>query len=212
MGKTLKVAIGATFLVVVMAMFVVSVRAVTPKRRLERFVRASSTVVVGTTTLQAFQAELARVGSSGFVLSCQQEECVISLRSENTLLHDLRLAPWTVADVGVGFRKSVAFEVNASLVVAKKDKGGTWSEDRGVVVRQSTDRLPACSPDFRLIVKQRYGAGDRYWATVAMDPCVAPEERAKAVAINSACLTKIGGCGTVEELIPGVFSNSAPRK
>ena len=80
-------------------------------------------------------------------------------------------------------------------------------EDKGLVVRQSTDRPTSCRNDYDVRVHQRYGNGDRYWATVVMDRCVDMQNRAKAIDINTHCLTRIAGCNSVEMMLPHVLGN-----
>ena len=109
-------------------------------------------------------------------------------------------------DASVGFEDGVASRIEVFLTVGKADGKGDWREDTGVVVRQSTTKIRRpCNQHDRLNVQKRYGVDDRHWATIGMDSCVLPDERARAIAINSGCLTRIGGCKTVEEMLPHVF-------
>ena len=176
-----------------------------PRRSLDRFLREVATVEVGKTKLEDWRKQVERAQLSSVTFRCDQRACEIGWRGENRLLQRLRLAPRSVVDAGVGFKDGIASEIYIILVMAKLDDKGEWHDDRGVVVRQSTDVPSACDQHYHLEVKQRYGVGDAYWATVAMDSCVSPQDRAQAIAINSSCLTRVGGCKTVEAMIPQVL-------
>ena len=63
----------------------------------------------------------------------------------------------------------------------------------------------SCNPHYSTFVKANNGG--RRWRVVRMDSCVLPEERAKALAISSGCLARIGGCKTPEEILPRVSEN-----
>jgi hypothetical protein len=88
---------------------------------------------------------------------------------------------------------------------------GKWHDDKNVVVRQTTDVQSGCDSHYHFEVRKRGGNDEPYWATVAMDSCVSFQERAKTLAINSSCLTRIGGCKTVESMIPQVTAETGVR-
>jgi hypothetical protein len=100
----------------------------------------------------------------------------------------------------------MASGIYVALVAARRNEQGEWRDDKGAVVRLSTDQPGACHSHYHFLV--RNGVGDRNWATVGMDACIAPEDRAKALAINGLCLTRIGGCKDVEAMIPQVFAHN----
>ena len=177
-----------------------------PRRNFERFLKVLATAKVGATKLEDLRQQLAQEQVSNLVLKCEGQEGSVGLRVENKFLKEVRLSPQTIADAGVGFANGTASEIYIALVIAKKNDNGEWRDDKGVVVRETTERIEACSPHFDVSVKGRYGTSDRDWATVAMGPCVQAEDRAKALAFNCACLTRIGGCSTVEAILPKVFT------
>ena len=177
-----------------------------PRRNFDRFLKEVATVEMGKTKLDEWRRQLDEEHISNVALKCAQQTCGIGWSGENRLLRKLRLAPRTVVSVSVGFKDGIADEIYILLSILKRNDQGDWLDDRGVVVRQHTDVPLTCDPQYRLDVRQHSGVGDRYWATVAMDACVSPADRTKAIAINTSCLTKIGGCTTVEEMIPPVFS------
>ena len=202
-GKRLVIA--SLSAVLVGALVITYVNAMRPRRNLDRFLKEIATVEIGKTRLEDWRRQVERARISGLSISCVQRTCGIGLRAENTLLQKLRLAPRSLATAGVDFNDGVASQIYIALTIERRNNNGEWYDDKGVVVRQSTDVPSACHEHYDLSVKQRYGVGDRYWATVAMDSCVSAKDRAKAFAINGTCLTRIGGCKTVEAMLPKVF-------
>ena len=164
-------------------------------------------VEIGKTSLEDWRRQVERRHLSNVSFKCDQRAYGIGWRGENKLLQRLRLAPNTVVDASVGFKDGIANEIYIAMSTLKRTDQGDWLDDKGVVVRQTSDAPLACDHHYKVDVKQRYGVGDRNWATIAMDSCVSPEDRAKAIAINTGCLTKLGGCKTVEEMIPRVFGH-----
>jgi hypothetical protein len=176
-----------------------------PRRDFERFLKQVATVEIGKTTLEDWREQMARAQISSLASYCKQLDCASGIRTENKLLYKLRLAPRSIVDASVGFKNGLASEIYIIFEIAEKNETGEWHDGKGVVVRQSTDRPTPCHPHYDLSMKPRAGSGERLWASVGMDPCVLPEERAKALAINTACLTRLGGCKTVEAILPQVF-------
>ena len=83
------------------------------------------------------------------------------------------------------------------------DANGAMYPGTGATVHQATDTR-SCNQHYSTYARQN---GQHYWAVVTMDSCVLPEDRAKALAINSGCLAKIGGCKSPEGILPQVFGN-----
>jgi hypothetical protein len=191
--------------VVAVALVAVCLVVAWPRRNLDRFLTQITTVKIGVTKLEDWRGQVEGAHLLNVNVKCDQRTCGIGWTGENKLLQRLRLAPRTVVTAGVGFKDGVADEIYILLSILKRNDQGDWLDDKGVVVRQSSDAPLPCDHRYKLEVKQRYGVGDRNWATVAMDSCVSPEDRAKAIAINTGCLTKLGGCKTVEEMAPQVF-------
>jgi hypothetical protein len=174
---------------------------------LDVFLKQVAAVEIGKTTLQDWRTQLEQAHISNWNVTCDQQKCWIGWHGENSLLKRLHLAPRTVVDAGVGFKDGTASEIYIILVTLSRGRQGNWDENKGVVVRERPDRA-TCREQYDVDVKKRYGTGDRYWATVTMDTCVSPENRAKAIAISTSCLTRIGGCRAVESMIPKVFGPS----
>jgi hypothetical protein len=180
--------------------------ATSPRRGLDGFLAQVATVEVGKTRLDDWRTQVERAELSSVIIKCDPRTCGIGWRGENGLLQKLHLAPRTVVDASVGFEDGIASGIYIILVTEKRDDKGEWRDDRGVVVRQSMDVPAACHPHYNLDLNPRPGVVPRGpWATVAMDSCVSPQDRARAIAINSSCLTRIGGCKTVESMIPQVL-------
>jgi len=178
---------------------------ISPRRNFERFLKQVAKVEIGKTTLEDWRGQIVSARISSLVFKCQQQDCSLGLRTENNLLYKLRLAPRSGVAASVGFKNGIASEIYIIFVIAGKNQEGQWYDDKGVVVQQSTDQPGSCNPHYGLLVKNRNGIGDRYWARISMDSCVIPEDRAKTLAINGACLTKLGGCRSVEAILPQVF-------
>jgi hypothetical protein len=205
MGRTVSILICAVSLAVILIIVLVY-PPMRDRRNLERFLKEIAVVEIGKTAVGDFRTKTAQAHVSNLAFDCRQQDCSVGMQTENRLLHRLRLAPLSIAVAGVGFKNGIASEIYVAFVIGRRNEQGEWRDDKGVVVRQSTDRPSACHPHYELSVKQRYRTGDRYWATVAMDSCASAEDRAKAVAIDGACLTRIGGCKTVEDVIPQAFA------
>jgi hypothetical protein len=204
MKKTILIAAASALALVSLAVICLAV--ISPRRSLDRFLAQVATVQVGKTRLDDWRTQVERAQLPNLIVKCDQRTCGIGWRGENRLLSRVHLAPRTVADASVGFEDGIASGIFIILEVEKRDEKGDWQDDKLVVVRQDITRIPmACRQDYRLNVQKRYGVGDRYRALVGMDSCVSPENRARALAINTACLTRIGGCKTVESMIPQVL-------
>jgi hypothetical protein len=179
-----------------------------PRRSLDRFLAQVATVQIGKTRLDDWRVQVGLAQLSSLIVKCDQRTCGIGWRGENSLLQKLHLAPRSVVDASVGFEDGIASAIYIVLTVEKRDDKGEWRDDRGVVVQQNTTKISGtCRQHYRLNVLKRYGVGDRYWATVEMDSCVTPDDRARAIAINTSCLTRVSGCKTVESMVPRVFAN-----
>jgi len=202
-----KALITAACSIAIVSMAAVYSAVTSPRRSLDRFLAQVATVEVGKTRLDEWRRRVERDKYSIFTTGCDQQTCGIGWRGENGLLQRLHLAPRTVVDASVGFEDGIATGTYIILTIGKRDEHGEWRDDKGVVVQQSRTKIPSeCLQDYRVDVLKRYGIGDRFWATVGMESCVAPAARARAIAINTSCLTKIGSCKTVEEMLPRVFS------
>jgi len=178
-----------------------------PGRNLKHFLAVLASVEIGKTRLADWRSNLQSAGVSHLETSCHETNCTSSLRVANVTLHRLRLAPLTTADAGIAFSDGIASDVYVALVVQGKIQGKS-TDDLGVVVHESNERAEACQSEYKLSVGRRYAApGDRSWATISMDRCVSADNRAKALGINAGCLTRIGGCKTIESILPQVFNS-----
>ncbi|MFZ0824894.1 MAG: hypothetical protein WAM87_14630 [Terriglobales bacterium] len=179
-----------------------------PRTNFNRFLAAVAMVEIGKTRLDVWRAIVERNQRSQLNVVCGQRTCGIGWRGENSLLSRLHLAPRTVADASVGFQDGIASSVFIVLEVEKHDKTGDWRDEKMVVVRQDITIAPkACRPGYRVNLQTNCGAEDCNRVIVAMDSCVSSEDRARALAINTSCLTRLGGCKTVESMIPQVLNH-----
>jgi hypothetical protein len=90
-------------------------------------------------------------------------------------------------------------------VTQAQNQRGDKYDDIGVIVRQTMGDQTNCHPDYQISTGERYREGKQTWATVKMDSCVHVQERARAFALNTACLAKMGACRTSKEMLPQVF-------
>src|ERR1700730_1330153 len=163
------------------------------RRNLDRFVKEVATVEIGKTAMEDFRKSTAQAHIADLNFGCDVLQCSYSLRTENKLLHKLRLAPPSIVQANVTFKDGLASEIYIVFEIGKGIEEGTkLNDDVGLVVRQNADR-PSCDPHYDLLLKHR-GRRDGSWATVSMDSCASREERERALAISGACLTRIGGC------------------
>src|SRR5712664_4604205 len=182
--------------------------ATSDERNLDRFLRQLSTVKIGKTRLEQWREDLNRAKVSNVLVRCQERTCGFDLRVENQSLHKMLLAPLTVIDASVGFQDGLASDVYVGLAVQGVNDKGQSYDDKGLVIRETSDVPGSCHPQFHLSVGRRYAEpGDRSWATIAMDPCASAPERDKALAINVDCLSKIGGCRNIEQMNRHVFGD-----
>jgi hypothetical protein len=188
---------------VVIALAVLYALITAPRRNLDRFLREVATVEIGKTKLEDWRRQVERGHISNVTLKFIQGQWVIGWSGENKLLRKLRLGPETIVGASVGFKDGIASEI--SIIVEVGNDKFDPPYDTGVVVRQHVGFPSACQPlhfDVRRGIRPQAG-----WAKVAMDPCASPQDRARALAVNTSCLTRIGGCKTVESILPQVFAH-----
>lgn len=177
-----------------------------PRRKFDRFLTQVTSIQIGATKMDNWNRQLVGVNLSNVNSTCNQGTCAIWLQEQNTVLYSLHLAPLTVARATVTFTDGLASEIYIALVTEGRNELGEQYDDKGVVVRQTTDIPSNCHQHYELLTKQGYRAGDDSLATIAMDACVLPEDRAKAFALNTGCLTRISGCKTTEAIHPQMFA------
>jgi hypothetical protein len=176
-----------------------------PERDLNRFLDKLATIEVGKTRLDIWLETVEQMRSPHVIVRCDQRSCGIGWRGGNSILKALRLAPQTIVDASVGFDDGIASEIYIVMEVAEHNEIKDWHQDRIVVVRLSDENPSACHDHYKAELTRRYGAGEDNRATVAMDRCVSRGEFTSAVAINTGCLTRIGGCKTIPAMLPLVF-------
>lgn len=177
-----------------------------PRRSVDRFIKEADHVEIGKTKLADFRKQMDLAGLSAAALPCGERECGYALQVDNTILNKLRLAPVTVIDCSVTFKDGIASETRIMVGVGARDRSGRLYDDKAVVVRQSAVVPAACHSEYDLTVKRADGAVHGDAASVRMDQCVSRAARSRALAINSACLTRIGGCKTLQQILPQVLA------
>lgn len=83
------------------------------------------------------------------------------------------------------------------------DTAGVMRPGTGATVHQGVVG-DTCNQHYSSYTKE---SDQHYWKVVTMDSCVLRAERAKALAINSGCLSRIGGCRTADAILPKVFGS-----
>jgi hypothetical protein len=175
------------------------------RRNFERYMKEIAAVEIGKTTMEDFRTRTTQAHIANLNFGCDGKDCSFGLRTDNKRLHKLRLAPLSIVQGGVTFSNGIASNIYIVFEIGKRNDGGDSSDYTGMVVRQSMDRA-SCDSHYDLSLKHREGRGDGSWATVAMDSCTSREDRERALAVSGACLTRIGGCKTVEALNPRLFT------
>ena len=174
------------------------------RRSLRHFLREIGTVQIGKTTVEDWRKQVAPARLSNVTFTCIQRACSVSWRGDNRLLHKLRLAPLSTVEASIEFQGGIASDIYIwTEIDDAPDARGVMYPGTGATVHQ-TGNPQSCNKHYRPNLKLR---GNREWGTVAMDSCVSSEDRAKALAINTYCLTTIGGCKTAEAILPKVFGH-----
>ncbi len=162
---------------------------ISPRRGLDEFLKQVAKVEIGKTKLEDWKKQVDRTRIANLFFKCDGEACSIGWHGENRLLRKLRLAPRTGVHASVSFKNGTADTIFIILEVLHRDDKGEWVDDKVAVVRQSMDGAADCDPHYK--VRKRWdGVG------VGMGPCVSRQDRDRALAINTSCLSHIGGCKT----------------
>lgn len=173
-----------------------------PPRSLRHFLKEIGTVQIGKTTLEDWRKQVAPAHLSNVTFTCIQQACSVSWSGNNRLLHKLRLAPLSGVTASIQFQDGIASDIYIwTEILDAPDARGVMYPGTGATVHQTGDPQ-VCNKHYFSTVMLR---GNREWGTVSMDSCVSSEDRAKALAINTGCLTTIGGCKTAEDILPKVF-------
>ncbi len=176
-----------------------------PRRSLDRFLAEVIRINVGSTGFVEWRSHLEQARVSNWSTSCDQQTCGVGWRGENKLLQRLRLAPRSGIAVQVDFKKNIASDIHIWVEVDDdRDADGVIHPGTGATVYQGSGP-ETCKPHYSAYRKP---TGRFSWGVVTMDSCVLRGDRAKAFAINTSCLTRIGGCKTPNAIIPQVFGGS----
>ncbi|MGA8430096.1 MAG: hypothetical protein WB729_09765 [Candidatus Sulfotelmatobacter sp.] len=119
------------------------------------------------------------------------------------MLHKLQLAPLSGIVATVKFKNGIASEIYVYLEIDDRDAAGTMQPGTGATIHLSA-QSQSCAQHFCTYLTQRWGYP---WAVVEMDSDASKEAQAKALAIKTGCLIKIGGCKKPEVILPQVFGS-----
>jgi hypothetical protein len=175
-----------------------------PRRNLDHVLEQVRKAEVGKSKLADWRTGLEHSPAGAGNLVCEGQICGVGWRIENKFLQKLHLAPRTTATVSLEFKGGIADDFYIWIEVDNlSDVNGQRFPGAGATVHQSNDPR-TCSPNYRSYLKENSG---KRWAVAAMGPCVSPDNRAKAMAIDSGCLSKVGGCEDGAEILPKVFGS-----
>jgi hypothetical protein len=173
-----------------------------PRRSLDHFLKQVAMVEIGKTKLDDSRIQVERAQLSNWNQTCDHSPCSIGWRGENKLLQRLRLSPRTGIEADVQFTDGIASGIDVWVEIDDApDVAGIMYPGTGARVHEARGNQP-CNSHYSSYVKAH---GSRSWGVVKMDSCVLPEDRTKALAINTACLTRIGGCKNVDEILPRIL-------
>jgi hypothetical protein len=175
-----------------------------PKRRIDRFLTEVANVEIGATKLQDWREQLRAAGLQGASFSCEGENCTISEQAQIKALSTLRLAPLSGVAASVNFKEGIASEIYVWLEIDDHDIAGAMEPGTGATIRLSM-QSQSCPQHYCTYVRERWG---HPWGVVVMDSAASRKERTRAFAINTDCLTRIGGCKKIETILPQVFGKS----
>jgi hypothetical protein len=173
------------------------------QRQLDAFLKRVSQVEIGKTKFEDWRKEFQQAPISNVVFGGDQQTASISWRGQNKTLYKLRLAPLSTIQATVEFKNGTASdiyiwtEINDAL-----DANGAALAGTGATVHQIIE-APSCSENYSTFIKQN---GSHRWVTITMDHCISQAARLKAFAVDSSCLSRIGGCKTAEAIVPAVFN------
>ncbi len=176
-----------------------------PRRERDHVLEQVRKVEIGKTKLADWRTGLEHSPAGAGRLVCDGQICGVAWEIENRLLRKLHLAPRTTARVEVDFTGGTADDFYIWIEVDNlSDANGRRFPGAGATVHQSNDPR-ICNPNYRSYLKENSG---KRWAVATMGPCVSRDNRAKAMAINTGCLSKVRGCADGAEILPKVFGNA----
>ena len=174
-----------------------------PRRELDHVLDQVRKVEIGKTKLAGWRTGLEHSPAGAGRLVCDRQNCGVAWEIENRFLRKLHLAPRT-ARVEVDFTGGTADDFYIWIEVDNlSDANGQRSPGAGATVHQSNDPR-FCDANYSSYLKENFG---KRWAVATMGPCVLPGNRAKAMAFNTGCLSKVRGCEDGAEILPKVFGS-----
>lgn len=173
-----------------------------PSRQLTRFLREISRVEIGKTSWDDWCAEVVRAKISNVDFQCNQQECSAAQRLKNGIL-----APPSAVLAEVAFQNGVASQIYVAFATQSRKNERIPRDDKGVVIRAPSG-AQSCKPVY--YARQRNQSGEHFWVDISMNSRTEQDDWTRALAINTRCLTKIGGCRSIEEIAPEAFRSDPP--
>ena len=185
-----------TLIIVAATVAIVASLSIREEHAAKSFIRVLQGIQLGSTSSDAIQALREKCGShcSEMTHPCDGNNCKLAFEFDNTPLWQLRIAPFThlggsvsihnshVDYIGLVYRVSCARNVSSGVQIAQFPESQTepaFSKSVGPVGR----------PPF---------------LSVKMTPSATPEQKTSVFELNFSCLSRIGGCAGVSELVPSL--------
>jgi len=162
----------------------------------KRFVASIQEIQVGSGNIQLMRQLLSKCGSkcSATGGKCDKDGCDLIFGFDNTSLSRFRLAPFTHLGGTISLHENVVDSVAIAYTVSCQRM--TFS---GVFIREAQaagDELP-----FRV---SNGPEGKPPALSVRITPAVSADQKNRVFGLNYSCLSRIGGCSGVSELVPSL--------
>lgn len=193
--RAVAVTLVGCLILMLLAWFMLRLRA----HRTDAILRATAQVEAGRTRLSDFRRAAAEAGAPREALLCSERQCRFSYTATNWPLYLLRLAPVTEISIGVLFEDGLASELSVDAAV------GTHGELAHVTFNQMDYENLSCGAEACL---WKHGGTAEQPRTIAiqMSHRADVKRRMRALAIDTHCIVRLGGCTSAEELLPGALS------
>lgn len=153
------------------------------------------TIAVGTADIRAVRDLLDKCGAAcSQSQQCNEQQCEVTFKLENSPLWKLRLAPFTHLGGSITLRNNV---VDYAALVYRVNCGG-----RQLSSGISIEQFPGSPSEIPFEVLMDPVEGKPPTIFVRMTSAASPSQKASVFALNLTCLSRIGGCSGASELAP----------
>ena len=149
----------------------------------------------------SFELLRRKYGSKLHAIGCEQQLCQYEMSLSNASISRLYVVPYT--EMNVWFTM-----YNGSLQVAMLEYRTALKAKNSPVVHVQQDVDPCCGVSFDV---NPHGTTQQMWnGLVEISAKATPEQRDAALALNLECLTRIGGCRDIIDLLPTLWKHTGP--